>query len=250
MSDEATSPSVGAGEGRPAGRLDPERRRVFLEAIAAWLDEPDEAEPEPPGLDPEATSGADQLPDLFSFLAQLAALTRETQLQGRATNRLHAELGNAIERLAETAGGPDAVAKKLAEARREARLELVAELLDARDRFARGLAEARRRLHGLRGLRARFGQRPVLESLVEGNGLALERLDDTLRRLDVHEIPALGRLFDPRVMRAVEATASAEPPGTVLEVFRPGYIADGRVLRFAEVKVAGEPHPATGGSDG
>ena len=58
-----------------------------------------------------------------------------------------------------------------------------------RDRFVRGLEEARRRLAGLRGLRARFGQRPVLEALVEGNRLALERLDDALRRLDVHEIP-------------------------------------------------------------
>ncbi len=68
--------------------------------------------------------------------------------------------------------------------------------------------------------------------------------------LDIHEIPCLGKPFDPRVMRAVEvAAASAAPPGTVLEVFRAGYTADGRVLRFAEVKVAGNP-PAAGGSDG
>jgi molecular chaperone GrpE len=251
MSGESTGPAVGADEGRPANLLDPERRRVFLESVAAWLDESGEAEPAPSGLDPETASGSDQIPDLFSFLAQLAALTRETQLQGRATNRLHAELGAGLERLAESVASPDAVAKKLAEARREGRLEVVAEFLDARDRFARGLAEARRRLHELRGLRARFGQRPILQSLVEGSGLALERLDDTLRRLDVHEIPALGKPFDPRVMRAVEvAGASAAPPGTVLEVFRAGYVADGRVLRFAEVKVAGEPHRATGGSDG
>ena len=52
-------------------------------------------------------------------------------------------------------------------------------------------------------------------------------------------------------MRAVEvADASAAPPGTVLEVFRAGYIADGRVLRFAEVKVAGESAAATGESHG
>lgn len=230
---------------------DPERRRALRESVAAWLDELDEAELPPEGLAPEVTPAADQGPDLFSLLAQLAALTRETQLQGRATNRLHAELGAALTQLAERVSSPDAVAKKLAEARREARLELVAELLEVRDRLARGLEEARRRLAGLRGLRARFGQRPVLESMAEGNGLALERLDDALRRLDIHEIASLGTPFDPRVMRAVEAAATAAaPPGTVLEVFRAGYTADGRVLRFSEVKVAGYQQAASGESHG
>lgn len=248
---ETNRPDSGAGEARPASLLGPERRLALLQEVAAWLDELDDAEPPPPGLAPGTMPAPDQEPDLFSLLAQLAALTRETQLQGRATNRLHAELGAALERLAESVGSPDAIAKKLAEARREARLELVAELLEARDRFMRGLEEARRRLTGLSGLRARFGQRPVLEALVEGNGLALDRLDDALRRLDVHEIAALGKPFDPRVMRAVEVAASSTaPPGTVLEVFRAGYTADGRVLRFAEVKVAGNPHAATGESHG
>jgi molecular chaperone GrpE (heat shock protein) len=248
---ETTNPTGGAGERHPASLLDPERRRVFLESVAAWLDELRDAEPPPPGLGPEAMSSSVQAPDLFSLLAQLAALTRETQLQGRATNRLHAELGAALERVAESVSSPDAIAKKLVEARREARLELVAELLEVRDRFTRGLEEARRRLASLRGLRARFGQRPVLEALVAGNGLALERLDDALRRFDVHEIPSLGKSFDPRMMRAVEVAAtSAAPSGTVLEVFRAGYTADGRVLRFAEVKVAGSQHAAEGESHG
>jgi molecular chaperone GrpE len=248
-STDAEAVSLAAEPGE--ARRDPERRRAFLASIETWLDELAEAEPPPAGLAPEATSAADRAPDLFSVLAQLAALTRETQLQGRATSRLHAELGDALNRLLEQASSQDTFAKRLAEARREARLELVAELLEARDRLARGLAEARTRLDGLRGLRARLGQRPVLQALVDGNALALDRLDDTLRRLDVHEILAAGKPFDPRVMRAVEvADAAAAPRGSVLEVFRAGYTADGRVLRFAEVKVAGGPPPAAGESDG
>jgi molecular chaperone GrpE len=223
-----------------------ERRRALLGSLTRWVDDLAEAEPAPPGLAPDAIADSGPTPDLYSLLAQLAALTRETQLQGRATNRLHAELAPVLERLAEHASSPDALARKLVDARREARLVLVAELLEARDRFARGLDEARRRLGALRGLRARLGQRPVLEALVEGNALALERLDDTLRRLDVHEIAALGKPFDPRTMRAVEVgPGSTAPAGTVLEVFRTGYTADGRVLRFAEVKVAGD-RPAGG----
>src|SRR5262245_56746072 len=82
---------------RPAGAppmsgVDPERRRSLLEAVATWLDELETAEPMPPGVAPEVIQSAAPAPDLFSVLSQLTALTRETQLQGRATNRLHTEL--------------------------------------------------------------------------------------------------------------------------------------------------------------
>ncbi len=223
--------------------MDPERHLQLLDAVATWLDDLAETEPVPTGLAPGVTESAEAEPDLFSLLSQLAALTRETQLQGRATNRLHAELSVALDKLAENLTSPEAIAQKLGEVRREARLEVIAELLEVRDRFARGLVEAQRRLGMLRGIRAWFGQRPVLTALVEGNTLARERLDDLLRRLDVQEIPCLGKLFDPMLMQAVGVVqTSAAPPGVVLEVFRSGYTSNGRVLRFAEVKVvAGSP---------
>jgi molecular chaperone GrpE len=230
--------------------LDPERRRQLVEAVAAWLDDLTEAEPPPPGLAPEVMGSSEPAPDLFSMLSQLTALTRETQLQGRATSRLHTELSAALTQLTETATSPEAIARKLGEVRREARLELITELLDVRDRFTRGLAEAQRRLERLQGIRAHFGQRPVLEALVEGNLLARERFDDLLRRLDVQEIPCVGRPFDPTVMQAVEVVqASNVTPGTVLDVFRPGYTSNGRVLRVAEVKVVGGMPATTGDQD-
>ena len=127
---------------------------------------------------------------------------------------------------------------------------MITELLDVRDRFTRGLTEAQRRLERLQGIRAHFGQRPVLEALVEGNLLARERFDDLLRRLDVQEIPCVGRPFDPTVMQAVEVVqASDVTPGTVLDVFRPGYTSNGRVLRIAEVKVVGGMPATTGEQD-
>jgi molecular chaperone GrpE len=230
--------------------LDPERRQQMVEAIATWLHDLTEAEPPPQGLAPEVMGSSEPAPDLFSMLSQLTALTRETQLQGRATSRLHAELSAALTQLTETATSPEAMARKLGEARREARLELITELLDVRDRFTRGLAEAQRRLERLQGIRAYLGQRPVLEALVEGNLLARERFDDLLRRLDVQEIPCVGRPFDPTVMQAVEVVqASDVTPGTVLDVFRPGYTSNGRVLRAAEVKVVGGMPATTGEQD-
>ena len=127
----------------------------------------------------------------------MTALTRETQLQNRTTSRLHGEVQKALEQLTTQSANSDTIARRLSEARREGRLEILAEVLEARDRFTRGLQAAEERLANLRGFRARFGQRPVLEALVEGNRLARERLDDMLRRLDVYEIPCMGQPFDP-----------------------------------------------------
>jgi hypothetical protein len=265
--------------------LNPDRRQRLLETLSTWLDgqaeqaeqngqnefgelteqnelpglgelaELDEPEPAPAGIAPEVLSevlsNAEAAPDLFSLLSQLTALTRETQLQGRATNRLHTELGETLGKLTEqqsTPTPPEVIAQKLAEARRETRSEILAELLEVRDRFTRSLDEAQRRLDGLSGLRARFGQRPVLEAVLAGNNLARERLDDLLRRLDVHEVVCLHKPFDPSLMRATEVSqTNTAAPGTVLEIIRPGYTCNGRVLRFAEVKVvAGLPENAIG----
>ena len=45
--------------------------------------------------------------------------------------------------------------------------------------------------------------------------------------------------FDPESMEAVEATAdSGRPDGEVLAMMRRGYRRDGRVFRFAQVRVA------------
>lgn len=220
---------------------EPDARARLRELVVQWLDELDTPEPPPEGVAPDVLTGAQEAPDLFTLLGQLVALTREVQLQGRATNRLHADLGNTMERVSQSL----TPTRQLAEARREARHEVIGELLEVRDRLTRGLDEAQRRLAALRGLRARLGQRPVLAALVEGTTLARERLDDALRRLDVHEIACHGEPFDPTLMRAVEVVeASAAPPGTVVEVFRPGYTSNGRVLRFAEVKVAAGAPPA------
>jgi molecular chaperone GrpE (heat shock protein) len=214
---------------------EPDARARLREIVLRWLDELDTPEPPPEGVAPEVLTSAEEAPDLSTLLGQLVALTREVQLQGRATNRLHADLSGAIEHMNQSLTS----ARQLAEVRREARHEVIGELLEVRDRLTRGFDETRRRLASLRGLRARLGQRPVLTALVEGTALARERLDDALRRLDVHEIACHGEPFDPTLMQAVEVVeAAAAPPGTVIEVFRPGYTSNGRVLRFAEVKVA------------
>jgi molecular chaperone GrpE (heat shock protein) len=150
----------------------------------------------------------------------------------------------ALEQLTTQSASSDTIARRLSEARREGDSKYLQEVLEARDRFTWAQAAGGTVGESPR-FRARFGQRPVLEALVEGNRLARERLDDMLRRLDVYEIPCMGQPFDPTRMQAAEVvTHAAAPagaaPGTVLEVFRAGYTNNGRVLRFAEVKIVAD----------
>jgi molecular chaperone GrpE (heat shock protein) len=52
------------------------------------------------------------------------------------------------------------------------------------------------------------------------------------------------------MMQAVEVVQESEAaPGTVIDVFRPGYTSNGRVLRLAEVKVVGGMPAAMGEQD-
>jgi len=223
-------------------------RQRLQQMLAGWIDELASGEPRPDGVDSDVLRSAEPVPDLFSLLGQLTALTREVHLQARTMHGLHAEISAGVGRLAEAGGRPDAVAAALEAARRDARIEVVSGLLDVRDRLTRNLDDASRRLGRMRGLRARFGQRPVLRAVIDGVTLARERLDDLLRQLDVEEIPCLGRTFDPETMRAVETfRGGPAPAGTVIEVIRAGYRTRDRVLRFADVRVAADASPQSGG---
>jgi molecular chaperone GrpE len=65
------------------------------------------------------------------------------------------------------------------------------------------------------------------------------RVQRLMREVGVELIETVGRPFDPEAMEAVEAVMSGEqPPGTVVEELRRGYLWDGRVFRFAQVRVA------------
>lgn len=219
--------------------LDPEIRRLILARVEAVLDRLETGEAPPEGiaaalLEESADAPA---PDLYALLAQMTALTREVQLQGRSANRLSSEVTQLVQQVSAWSEGQ--MSARVSAARRDAQADLLGEILDIRERFARGREEARKRLDSFRGLFARVGGRPIVEALLRGNELALERLDETLRRHGVYEIPCEGEAFDPNTMRAVERDVRDDVrPGTVTEVLRLGYRSAERILRYAEVKVA------------
>lgn len=217
--------------------LDPEVRRTILARVEAALDRLEIAEVPPEGIAAALLEADAPAPDLYELLAQMTALTREVQLHGRAANRMSTEVNQLVQQVSAISEGQ--ISARASAARRDAQAELLGELLDIRDRFARGREEARKRMDSFRGFFARLGSRPIVEAILRGNELALERLDETLRRHGVHEIPCAGEAFDPSTMRAVERDVRDDVrPGMVTDVLRRGYRTAERILRYAEVKVS------------
>ncbi len=75
--------------------------------------------------------------------------------------------------------------------------------------------------------------------MAKGVSLTLKSFTDTLEKMGVCEIPALGEKFDPNVHNAVmHVEDDSLGESTVVEVFVKGYIKGDKVLRYSMVKVA------------
>ena len=77
------------------------------------------------------------------------------------------------------------------------------------------------------------------DALLAGVKMTHKQMMDTLTRLGLEEVPALGQPFDPDIHNAVMKSTDGEP-GTVTEVFEKGYRVKGRMIRYAMVKIAVE----------
>ena len=77
------------------------------------------------------------------------------------------------------------------------------------------------------------------ESYRKGFELIYKQLLDNLTKLGSERIDPLGQQFDPHLHQAMDRVETGESPdGTILQVFQPGYVFHGRVLRPAMVQVA------------
>lgn len=80
------------------------------------------------------------------------------------------------------------------------------------------------------------------DGLAEGLRLTLRQLEEGLRAEGVERVPAEGEPFDPRLHEAVATVADpGRPAGTVVAEYLPGYRVHDRVVRAAQVAVAGGP---------
>ncbi len=144
--------------------------------------------------------------------------------------------------------------------RTAARLEVMQALLPALDGLDEALRSGRRLLEQhaepprpstlLGRLRARLisrgrGDVEIREAMaawLAGLTFVRQRLLDVLAAEGVQPMDAQGRPFDPHYHVALEVVRSGDtvPVGTVSAELRRGYLVGDRVLRYAEVAVAGE----------
>jgi molecular chaperone GrpE len=84
------------------------------------------------------------------------------------------------------------------------------------------------------------------ESYRKGFELIYKQLLDNLTKLGAERIDPLGKPFDPHLHQAVDRAETTEhADGTIMQVFQPGYVFHGRVLRPAMVRVAVRPSGAS-----
>ncbi|HET9995565.1 MAG TPA: nucleotide exchange factor GrpE [Candidatus Acidoferrum sp.] len=84
------------------------------------------------------------------------------------------------------------------------------------------------------------------ENYRKGFELIYKQLLDNLAKLGVERIDPVGKSFDPHMHQAMDRTETTEhEDGKILQVFQPGYVHNGRVLRPAMVRVAVHPNPAS-----
>jgi molecular chaperone GrpE len=84
------------------------------------------------------------------------------------------------------------------------------------------------------------------ENYRKGFELIYKQLVDNVTRLGAERVDPLGKQFDPHLHQAMDRTeTTTHEDGTILQVFQPGYIFHGRVLRPAMVRVAVLPGGAS-----
>jgi molecular chaperone GrpE len=257
--------AAGAAEHR-AEALTPEAVEAVLADFRAWLEQAAAPAPEGP-----PAAGAEPV-DLHTLLAQFVALRHEVNLQTRAVRAQQEQNAETLRRLGEAVrardGAPPAggdgddrvrpllktlvdLYDALALARRE--LQRVQEaVLPVLADLARPAPEPPRRplLARLFGgpapaprpqapAEAAGRVRGFLDSVITGYTMSLQRLERALQQHGLEAIPCAGRPFDPERMEVLEAVAdSGRPAGEVVDEVRRGYLWNGRVFRYAQVRVA------------
>ena len=164
---------------------------------------------------PVRTASPESQPEPTEVQPEFAPADKEVEVWRDRALRLQAEMENYRKRQ-----------RRLAEERiAEERERLLQRFLQVADELERALTASREDTNSLR----------------QGVELAYRILMKHLEQEGVEPIPAQGQPFDPELHEAIGAKPQQGPgiePQTVVEVLRPGYHLDGRLLRPARVLVA------------
>jgi molecular chaperone GrpE len=140
-----------------------------------------------------------------------------------------AEAGRMKEQWIRTAADFDNFRKRtrreLDDMRKAGREEILKELLPVFDNLERGVQSAQRAQD--------------VKAVADGLSMILRQFTETLARIGIAKVPAVGAPFDPAVHEAIQQIESDEhPAGTVVAEVQPGYTQGERLVRAAMVVVA------------
>jgi molecular chaperone GrpE len=121
--------------------------------------------------------------------------------------------------------------RELEDAERRGRDELLKEFLPVFDNLERATSHA-----------ASTEATGGVKALAEGITLVIRQFTDTLRKIGIERIEAVGKPFDPSQHEAIQHLESADfPPGTVAAEVQAGYRSGERLVRPSLVVVAKRP---------
>jgi molecular chaperone GrpE len=123
------------------------------------------------------------------------------------------------------------VEKERSEDSRRATARVIEELIPVVDSFDQALASH---------------NEPEYANYRKGFELIHKQLLDNIARLGAERVEPLNMKFDPHLHQAMDRTETTQhDEGTILQVFQPGYVFHGKVLRPAMVRVAVRPTAAS-----
>lgn len=181
------------------------------------------------GMDEANPNATEQQPDDERVAADSAAADAEVAKLATDLNDLRQTL---MRRQADFENYRKRIEKERADDSRRATARVVEGLIPVIDGFEHALAAHR--------------EAAEYETYRRGFELIYRQLLDHVTRLGVERLDPLGKQFDPHSHQAMDRTETVDhEDGQILQVFQPGYVFHGRVLRPAMVRVAVHPGGAS-----
>ena len=219
-------------------------KKRILDDFKRWLDKLEESE-----FDrlKEFKGDPSEGPDLETFYRELVALRQEVRLQSKANQSIgqnFTQLSSSLEDRIDTsikslANAVVDIKSQIPEARRDAQRGIALELLSIVEGLKRCKDSlSKERISSLKiGLKKKK-KKKAISSLRKPHRLLYLKALDSLRRLKIAPVAAIGDEFDPKCMRVVGTTQdSGAKAGTVTEICLQGHKIEDSLIRTAEVKV-------------